>query len=395
MLSRRAFLKRSSLIALAPTVPAFLAQTARAAAQQNDGRVLVVIQLDGGNDGINTVVPFADEGYARARKQLRLPANRLLKINDQVGLHPAMRGAGKLLESGRLAIVQGVGYPNPSRSHSRSMAIWHTARFDPEEHNGLGWAGRALDNAKPASEAPAALFLGAQAPPVAIRGRRSVTAALAHLDDFALADPGVRSPLGPAPAQDLAAFVHRSVLDAYTTADRFQATLRSNSKGAAYPATGLAQRLQMIARLLKSGLGARVYYTLQAGYDTHYNQLPTHADLLGEFSGAVHAFLEDLAAAGLAQRLIVLAFSEFGRRVEENAAAGTDHGTAGPVFLAGLGVKAGLVGSPPRLLDLEEGDLKLGIDFRRVYAAVLGDWLGLPAGPALGGTFERLPLFKT
>jgi uncharacterized protein (DUF1501 family) len=239
------------------------------------------------------------------------------------------------------------------------------------------------------------MFLGSEAPPVALRGRRSVIAALAHLDDFALTDPGGKVPLGPAPAEDLAAFVQRSVLDAYTTADRVQATLRATGQGAAYPPTGLAQRLEMIARLLKAGFGARVYYTLQAGYDTHYNQLPTHADLLGEFSGAVRAFLDDLAAAGLGQRVAVLAFSEFGRRVEENAAAGTDHGTAGPVFLAGAGVLPGLVGSTPRLLDLEAGDLKLGIDFRRVYAAVLEDWLGLPAGPALGGTFERLPLFKT
>jgi uncharacterized protein (DUF1501 family) len=276
------------------------------------------------------------------------------------------------------------------------MAIWHTARFDPEEYNGFGWAGRGLDGGtKLASGAPAALFLGSEALPVALRGRRSVAAALAHLDDLALIDPSVKTPLGPAPAADLGAFVHRSVLDAYTTADRFQAMLRTNSRDAVYPATGLAQRLQMIARLLKSGFGARVYYTLQAGYDTHSSQLPTHANLLSEMSGALRAFLDDLAAAGLAGRVAVLAFSEFGRRVEENAGAGTDHGTAGPVFLAGPGVKAGLVGSPPRLLDLEEGDLKVGVDFRRIYATLLEDWLGLPAGPALGGTFERLLLFKT
>src|SRR5579871_2477089 len=143
--TRRAFLKTSTLLALAPTIPGFLARTARAARTERDGRVLVVIQLDGGNDGINTVVPFADDGYARHRKVLRLTKDRLVKVNDQVGLHPSLADAGKLLESGRLAIVPGVSYPNPNRSHFRSMAIWHSARLDPEEHGGFGWLGRALD----------------------------------------------------------------------------------------------------------------------------------------------------------------------------------------------------------------------------------------------------------
>src|SRR5262245_224686 len=147
MLSRRDFLKSSALLALAPTVPGFLAQSARAAQPDRDGRVLVVIQLDGGNDGINTIVPFAAEGYARHRKLLRLPADRLLKVNDTVGLHPALGGAAKLLETGRLTLVQGVGYPNPDRSHFRSMAIWQTARLDPKEHAGPGWLGTALDGA--------------------------------------------------------------------------------------------------------------------------------------------------------------------------------------------------------------------------------------------------------
>ncbi|WP_422923039.1 DUF1501 domain-containing protein [Singulisphaera sp. PoT] len=149
MLSRRSFLnatlRGSSLIALAPTVPGFLARTARATTPERDGRVLVVIQLDGGNDGINTVVPFGDEGYAKHRKVLRLPTDQILKINDQVGLHPSMRAASALLESGRLAIVPGVGYPNPNRSHFQSMAIWQSARLDPEEHDGPGWLGRGLD----------------------------------------------------------------------------------------------------------------------------------------------------------------------------------------------------------------------------------------------------------
>src|SRR6266849_138966 len=187
MLSRRGFLKSSALLALAPTGPGFLAQTARATESQPDGRVLVVIELNGGNDGINTIVPFADEGYARHRKTLRLPTDKLLKINDHIGFHPAMRDAAQLLETGRLAIVQGVGYPNPNRSHFESMAIWQTARLSPKEHKGPGWVGSALDDGlPPADGAPASLLVGLDSPPTALRGDRAVTAALAHLDDWAL-----------------------------------------------------------------------------------------------------------------------------------------------------------------------------------------------------------------
>ncbi len=396
MLSRRAFLKSSSLLSLAPAVPGFLAQTARAARPERDGRVLVVIQLDGGNDGVNAVVPFNDDGYAKHRQLLRLPADRLIKLSDQVALHPALGGLGKLLEAGQFAVVQGVGYPNPSRSHFRSMAVWHTARFSPEEHKGPGWLGLALDDAPaPAGGAPASVLSGMNAPPAALRGRRCLSSALAHLDDLTLhGEVEPRRAVGAAVGgEDVRAFVRRSMLDAYATADRLKeaAAVRDS---AAYPGTALAERLRLIARLLKAGFGTRVYYAVQRSYDTHSVQLPEHARLLGELGGAVRAFLADLKSAGLAERVAVLAFSEFGRRVAENASAGTDHGTAGPVFLAGPAVRPGLVGATPSLLALEDGDLKVGLDFRRVYASVLEDWLGLPSRPALGGAFERLRLFR-
>jgi uncharacterized protein (DUF1501 family) len=399
-LTRRDFLKQASLIALAPTVPGFLARTARAAEPDRDGRVLVVVQLDGGNDGINTVVPFADEGYAQHRKALRLPTDRLLKVNDQVGLHPSMGEAAKLLQSGRLAIVQGVGYPNPSRSHFSSMAIWHTARFDPEEHKSLGWLGRALDSGrKPADGAPAAMFVGTDTLPVALRGRRVVATALTRPEDFVIA-PAVAKPAFPAqqPGEDLTAFVQRNTLDAYATADRMADVARAKDSGVSYPATDLAGRLRLIAGLLKGGVGSRVFYTSQPrnAYDTHAAQLFVHASLLSELSGALRAFLDDLAAAQLAERVTVLVFSEFGRTVKENGSAGTDHGTAGPVFLAGPSVRAGLVGETPRLLDLDpkHGDLKMGLDFRQVYATVLEEWLGLSTQEALAASFDRLPLFR-
>jgi uncharacterized protein (DUF1501 family) len=362
LLSRCAFLRTSlqtsTLVALAPTVPGFLAQTARAISAERDSRILVVIQLNGGNDGINTVVPFSDEGYAQYRKVLRLPADRLHKITKEVGLHPAMGEAAKLLESGRLAIVPGVGYPNPSRSHFKSMAIWHSANvnlpkedtIDAESQAVYGWIGQALDDGrKPTDGAPSSQFIGSGSMPAALRSRRSVASAISRLEDSLLALKGnTRAAVTDCGhGGDLAAFVRRSTLDAYATSERMSALLQAEDKGARYPASGLAGRLRLIARLIKGASGMRVYYTSQDGYDTHYAQIEIHARLLSELSGALRAFLDDLAAAQLAERVVVLCFSEFGRRVAENGSHGTDHGTAGPVLLAGPRVKAGLVGATP------------------------------------------------
>jgi uncharacterized protein (DUF1501 family) len=405
MLSRRAFLQSSTLIALAPVVPGFLGRTARAAEPKRDARVLVVIQLDGGNDGINTVVPFADEGYAKHRLTLRLRREQLVKVNDRVGLHPALGDVAKLLEGGRLAVVQGVGYPNPSRSHFRSMAIWNTARFDVEDgpsevlSNRAGWIGRALDAARPADGTPGAVYVGAGTPPTAVRARRAAVSSLAHPKDFVLA-PEVK--VKPAAAstdaqEDLAAFVRRNALDAYATADRMAAVMRAGDGGAPYPATQLAADLRLIGRLIKANTGTRVFYARQPGYDTHSRQAFTHFSLLGELSGALKALHDDLTASRLADRVAVMAFSEFGRTVKENGNFGTDHGTAGPVFIVGPKLTGPLVGGTPSLTDLDpkHGDLRVGLDFRRVYATLLDDWLALPAQAALGEKFEHLSLFRS
>jgi uncharacterized protein (DUF1501 family) len=342
-------------------------------------------------------VPYTDPGYVRHRKVLRLATERLIKVDDHVGLHPAMARAGKLLESGRLAIVPGVGYPNPSRSHFQSMAIWQSARLDPEEHNGQGWLGGALEAAPDPEGHAAALHVGSGPPPVAFRGRRAVASTLERLDDFLLdptAEPG-RGIVGDAGAgDDLAAFVRRSTLDAYAIADRIAALARDRGGDVRYPASGLGDHLRTVARLIKGGLAARVYYTVQGGYDTHAAQLPKHQELLRELSEGLAAFLDDLAAAGLAERVLVFGFSEFGRRVAENGSAGTDHGAAAPVILAGPSVRAGLHGDYPSLTDLEDGDLKTHVDFRQVYATLLEDWLGLQSDGALGGRFERLALLR-
>lgn len=394
MLTRRNLLKRSSLLALAPAVPGFLARLARAAEVKPDGRVLVVIQLGGGNDGINTVVPYADEGYAKHRDKLRLPVAQLHKLDDRLALHPAMKGMAELFESQRLAVVQGVGYPNPNRSHDVSMAIWQTARFDPADHKSYGWLGRALDESSERRAGPSSLLVGDGPLPVAVLGRKAAAGSFSRLDELSVQNDAARAATAvESAAGGLDDFVRRSALDAYATADAVNAAVSRQKSKSNYPASKLGEHLSTIARLIEADLPARVYYAVQSGYDTHSVQLQTHSQLLRELSQAMKAFLDDLIESKLADRVLVMTFSEFGRRVAENASAGTDHGTAAPMFLAGGGVRPGLHGAAPSLADLVDGDLKMSLDFRSVYATVLDHWLGLSHEPILAGRFARVPLF--
>jgi uncharacterized protein (DUF1501 family) len=388
MLTRRSFLKSSPLLALAPTVPVFLANSARAAGPKADARALVVVQLDGGNDALNTVVPHADPEYAKLRPRLRQDPKQLMKLDDSLGLHPALKPLGKLWEGGHLAVVPGVGYPNPSRSHFASMAIWHTARFDAEEvRTSYGWLGRALDEGGGESCVVSGEI------PQAVRGRRAGVMSLTRAEDLLLTDAAAaKAAVGKASqGDDLLAFVRRQAADATAGAEKVAAMTRDKSD-ATYPATGLGQKLQLVARMLKADSAARVYYTSQGGYDTHAAQQFAHSGLLSEFAGAVAAFFADLTAAKLSDRVALLAFSEFGRTIRENGSAGTDHGTAGCVFVAGPGVKGGIHGTSPSLTELVQGEPKMTTDFRRVYAATLSDWLGLPAKD-VGGSLAPVKLF--
>jgi len=396
------------LIALSSTVPQFLHRSVFASEATND-KILVVIQLDGGNDGINTLVPYNDEGYAKHRTALRIPTDKLIKINDRVGFHPALRPVANLLEDGRLAIVQGVGYPNPNRSHGVSRSIWQTARLDPSEHTTFGWLGRATDERAQATDrTPHSVLFGDEAIPIALRGRRSTAISLANLNDLKLTDVGMRSAsprsqasveaslksqAEPTQPNDLLAFTRRASLDAYSTSDLIDELKSKHAEDASkYPPTILSNRLQSIATLVKSGFTTQVYYAIQSGYDTHAAQLPAHARLLAELAGGLQAFHNDLKSSGLEERVITLCFSEFGRRVQEDSSLGTDHGTSGPVFLAGSSVQPGLIGEPPSLTDLEDGDLKVQFDFRRIYASLLKNWLNVAPEKSLVGEFEPMPL---
>jgi uncharacterized protein (DUF1501 family) len=247
MLNRRTFLKSSSLLALAPTVPVFVTRTARAAETAKDSRVLVVVQLDGGNDALNTLVPLKNETYQKLRPRLKIADKDAVKLNDEFGLHPSFRQADKLIKAGHLQAIAGVGYPNPNRSHFESMAIWHTAKTDPEEYKGYGWLGRALDTAGGDS------YTITNDVPRALRGRRSAAIALTRLEDLTLADAGtVKNATGPEVQQDLLAFVRRHAMDGTAAADKIAAMTKATD-GGAYPNNGVGERLKLIARLLKAG----------------------------------------------------------------------------------------------------------------------------------------------
>ncbi|AGA28645.1 DUF1501 domain-containing protein [Singulisphaera acidiphila] len=403
----------SALLACGPTVPLFLARSAHALADDRPdakGRILVVVQLDGGNDGLNTVVPYRDDAYRQRRPKLAIPAGEVLKINDRVGLHPSLEPFAKLLEQEQLAIVQGVGYPNPNRSHFDSMAIWQTAKTKLDKA-APGWLARALDRQTGPDGDAAGLHIHEAFPlPGALSGGRQVVPSMARLEQFRrrLGMPQGAEAAAQIEALDRLArqergtpgsplqFVERCSLITYASSARLEQIQKDRPAAKAdYPEFyGLAQRLQLIAQLIKAGLTTSIYYTHLDGFDTHSGQLSQHANLLGELGTSLRAFLNDLKTSGEAERVVVLVFSEFGRRLNENGSGGTDHGTAAPVFLLGQPVKAGLHGSPLDLTRLEDGDPIHSVDFRQIYATLLDRWLQIPHRDILGAGFELLPVLQ-
>jgi uncharacterized protein (DUF1501 family) len=402
----------SALLACGQAVPLFLARSAAAIADdgaaKSKGRILVVVQLDGGNDGLNTVVPYRDDEYRKRRPTIQIPAADARKIDDRVALHPSLDGFSKLLEQQRLAIVQSVGYPNPNRSHFDSMAIWQTASLKADKA-APGWLARAIDH-RPAPQGDAAALHVHDAMPLprSLSGGQQVIPSLDRLEQFRrrLGVPGDAGPdkqvvaLDELARQDSGAagsllqFVERCSVITYASSARL-ARLQQNqtAEGSSYPDFySLARRLRLIAQLIKAGLSTAIYYTHLDGFDTHSSQLQQHAGLLRHLGASLTAFQADLEKSGESDRVLVLVFSEFGRRLGENGSAGTDHGTAAPVFLVGRPVKPGLHGPYPDLTQLDDGDPRHAIDFRRIYASVLDRWLGVPHQKILGTSFEALPL---
>jgi len=407
--TRRQFLRStvgsSALISLTATAPQFLlnASAAATAHHSKSENILVVVQLSGGNDGINTVIPYADDLYAANRFTLRVSSSGVHKINDHVGLHPNMKGFSDLLEDGKLSILQGIGYPNPDRSHFKSMDIWHTAQRE-EGHRGVGWIGRCLDRIDGNPFDVPAVHLGSDRQPLALVGERIQAPTIDSIKDFKLDDDGNRklreSMTAAAQAErsqdsPLLSFLQQGIVSAIASSERVQEALRSYSTSIKYPPSRLAQQLRTVAQLIDADLKTRIYYLTLGGFDTHANQSSAHPDLLRQLSDGITAFLQDLTLHGHGQRVLVMTFSEFGRRLRENASRGTDHGAAAPMFLAGGGVKPGVIGEHPSMTDLDQGDLKFHTDFRSVYAAVLEDWLKFDSKAILGATFEPLPVLNS
>lgn len=411
MFTRRDFLVRSSLLAFSSCVPQFLAKTARAAEPGKDS-VLVVLEMTGGNDGLNMLIPFADDLYYKYRPTLAIAKNDLLKINDRIGLHPNMSGLRSMLDRRELAIVQGVGYPNPDRSHFEAMDIWQSA--DPKRRQRSGWLARSVPHLQdnkgnvPAmhvsadnNSLPLALT-GAAGGVLSINKQRPFDIELAGSPDRQQARRKLLNDLAAERTSDgnLADFVRRRQVQAYASIDRIKEILKQDSNQTGLPIIepdgdgnlDLSMKLQLVAKMIVKGFGSRIYYVSMNGFDTHSGQAPVQANLLGAMSSAIAAFFEALKEGEHAKRVLLLTFSEFGRRVKENGSKGTDHGAASCLLLAGPSVAAGPVGAHPKLDDLDSGDLKHLIDFRQVYATILDQWLQCDSAAVLGAKFAHLPL---
>lgn len=406
--TRREFLQHSlgsaTLLASGLTIPGFLRRTALAATPRRDGRVLVLVQLSGGNDGLNTVVPYADDRYHRARPTLGIAPERTLKLAGGLGLHPDLTGLKRLFDDGLLGVVTNVGYPNPDRSHFRSLDIWHTASLQPETARD-GWLGRVVDRAGAAGGAPPALHLDHEPAPLALRTQHVAVPSIAGLDALQLDDGAAlartiraAAPIGdsgePAAALDDLLFVQRTALSSCANAQRIQDLPARGPTTVTYPGYGLATRLAQIARLIRADFGARIFFTSLGGFDTHARQALAHGPLLRELAESAAAFFDDLRGDRLADRVILMTFSEFGRRLAENGSQGTDHGAAAPLFVAGGACRGGIIGGPPDLAALDDGDVRHTVDFRSVYASLLADWLDVPAHAVLGEHFEPLAVFR-
>jgi uncharacterized protein (DUF1501 family) len=419
-LNRRSLLSRGALlVASGFLAPSFITRTAMAL----DGRssalgpvtldpskknqILVVLQLSGGNDGINTLVPFTDPNYAKLRPTLGVAATDVLRLTDSVGLNPNLTKLKAFYDQGKMAVVQGVGYPNPNRSHFRSMDIWHSARPDAFERS--GWLGRyvsacqcAQDNALPA------VSIGDQlntmfwtdttlVPAVASIGAFSFLTDTKYKNDrtFQMQTlQNIYSQAGNWSASE--GLIRRGTLQALAGSDELQKVAASYQSPVKYPANnGLAGQLKTVAQVIAGNLGTRLFSVSMGGFDTHANQKVNQDKLLGQLGDAIDAFMQDLSSMKKQDDVTIMTFSEFGRRVKQNGSNGTDHGTAEPMFIIGNKVQGGMYGTYPSLSDLDNnGDLKFNADFRSVYAGILRDVVGADPSPILAGPYDPLGVVR-
>ena len=414
--SRRDFLKVGlgalPAISLGGTVPLLIPKLAHADGETPGtpvpkDNILVVVQLSGGNDGLNTVVPYKHDSYKKARPQIAL-SDGIHALDGDYALNRGMTAFKQLWDEGELAVIPGCGYPNPNRSHFESMGIWHAG--NPDGGDGTGWVGHYLDHlvrgtreTSIANNPLLAVNIGREVP-MALVSPEVTVPSVDRIEDFGLRFQGgseydqnlereilveLQKMQGSGnPQQD---YFARQAADAIVSADEIQRVAGRYKPDANYYG-GLGNRLRLIAQLISGNFGTRVFYCETGGYDTHANQVDQHERLLKEVADNIKMFTDDLKVKGIAEKVTVMVFSEFGRRVEQNANNGTDHGAAGPMFVVGPKVRGGFHGAHPTLDNLERGDLTFTTDFRSVYTAMLKDWLNADATAVLGAEFAAVPV---
>jgi uncharacterized protein (DUF1501 family) len=398
------------MVCIGSTMPAFvprmaMADPAASASLSNDN-ILVIVQLSGGNDGLNTVVPVGQDPYMKARPGIALTKG-LHKLDDRFALNPGMTAFKKLFDDGKLAVINGCGYPKPNRSHFESMAIWHSA--DPKNYGqGAGWLGHYLDHLNRGTSANSmrAINIGSQLPQ-ALVNTDAPAPSVNSFEDFSVrllgrdngnteAERKIISHLNEvSDKSSTLAFLTRQATNAIVSADEMKKVAGNYQTDVQYP-SGLGQRLKLIAQIINGNFGTRVFYCEQGGYDTHANQLNSHERLLKEMADSITAFQKDMESKGYGDKVTVMCFSEFGRRLNQNNSGGTDHGAAAPMFVVGNKIKGGLHGEYSGLEkhQLDDGDLKYTTDFRRVYATLLDGWLNTKSPDVLGAKFEPLDLLR-
>lgn len=399
MHTRRDFLKNATLASASLMMPNFLKDLGTNKLS-TEGKKLIVIQLSGGNDGLNTCVPFRNDIYYNSRTQLAIPKNEVLKLNNEIGLNPVMKGLKDIYEEGYLSILNSVGYPNPDRSHFRSMDIWHTGS-NSDEYWKTGWLGRYLDNSCTGCAEPHKVLEVDDTLSLAVKGR--------DLKALALENPkrlyqGTQSKYFKSLAnsyqqQDVHGhsdldYLYKTMIETMESAEYVYETSKIFKSKVDYPQSRLARQLKTVAELLCSGVDTNVFYVSLSGFDTHVRQKGQQERLLTQYSEAIAALVKDLKQNNRLNDTLIMTFSEFGRRVEQNASGGTDHGKANNLFFIGGKLKkAGIYNDMPNLAKLDEGDVSWEIDFRQIYATVLHDWLEVDDQQILKRKFKRLKLF--
>ncbi|MEO8253528.1 MAG: DUF1501 domain-containing protein [Flavobacterium sp.] len=331
---------------------------------------IVFVQLNGGNDGLNTFIPFEDPLYYDFRPKIAITKNDVISTTQGMGFHPALKGFAKMQQNGDLSVIQNVGYPEPNRSHFRSQEIWQTAT-DSNKYINEGWLGRYLD-LQCVTHNPTAGINIDNIDNLSLKGENPNSITVKNPDRFKIKNAKEETEvLSENSSLDFVRKIANSVLEG---SEEIQKALTQSTTESSYPNTGLAKNLEWIGRLIKGNLNSKVYYTSQNGYDTHDNQLAIQSNKLNELDDALFHFYLDLKQAQLLQNVTIVVFSEFGRRVKDNG-NGTDHGTAAPMFIIGGQNQGKVIGSNPNLADLSQGDLKHQIDFRSVYASLLKEKL--------------------